>query len=752
MIRYVLWFWLGTAWLLTGMVQAQSSVSKKYKKTVQKANRSYEFYAYTAAVALYTQALEETPDNVDLIRKLARCYYRLNDPVQATYWYEQLEDSLAMFTSQDKLHYAQVLASQKEYDKAKRWYTAYGEAGSARQVVRNKQVAFDHLGTFFQDSAFYTVAPTEINTEYSDFSPAYLGHGIVYASAREGGSSGKRYGWYNQVFLDLYYAPLNEQGQPGTPQRLTEAVNTRFHEGPATFYADGQRAIFTRNNYYGRKKGTSSEHEVKLNLFTAVRKDSVMTEWTDVKPFPYNSEEYSTGHPTVSADGSRLYFVSDKPGGKGGTDLYVCTWQRNTWGRPVNLGDQLNTPGDEMFPFIHPSGVLYFASNGRGGLGGLDIYRADLTQGSEATVHNLGYPINSSRDDFGLIADETETTGFFSTNRNAGPGDDNIYHFRYHPTETVTVHAIVLSAQDSTPLAASQVMLRYSQGDTLTVAQTNAEAMFTFALDWERDYRVVAQQEGYQADEAFFSTRRGEPRADSVILYLMPPPVAEGMRSKETSQRWLSDATPALMVSGTVANRETGKPLPGTPVTLENTGTKETWQYITDSAARYRFALEPNQSYVLRTEREQHIGGRRPFTTEDTTGILTQDLLMDSIEVGRVVRLDRIFYDFDKWGIRADAIPELEHLLEALRSHPTMKIELSSHTDVRGSDGYNQYLSSQRAQVVVSYLIAQGIRPDRMVAKGYGETKLVNDCGDDVPCSEERHQENRRTEFTITEY
>ena len=746
---------LGLLLLTLNGVQAQSSVSKKYKKTVQKAHRSYEYFAYTSAAELYEQALEETPDNCELIRRLARCYYRLNDPQQTTYWYQQLTDSVEMFTSQDKLHYAQALASQQAYDEAKRWYAAYGETSAARQLAQNKQDAFDRLETFFQDSAFYTVSHTEINTEYSDFGPTYLGNGIVYASAREGGSSGKRYEWYNQVFLDLYYAPLDGQGKPGTPQRLTDEVNTRFHEGPAAFYADGQRAIFTRNNYYGHKKGMSDEREVKLKLFTAVREDTVMTAWTDVKPFPYNSDEHSTGHPTVSADGSQLYFVSDKPGGQGGTDLYVCRWQRNSWGRPVNLGARINTPGDEMFPYIHPSGVLYFASNGRGGLGGLDIYRVDLSRGEEAKVYNLGYPINSSRDDFGLITDETERTGFFSTNRNAGVGNDNIYRFEYHPTETVKVRGVVLSAQDSTPLALSHVLLQYPQGDTLAEASTNARGEVSFLLDWEHDYRLVARQEGYTEDEAFLSTHRGEPRPDSVVLYLQAPTgeeMAERPGSGNRTQSWSSTTTPALLVRGTVTNRETRRRLPGTRVTLENTETKETWQYIADSAAQYRFALQPDQSYILRAEREKYIGVRLPFTTEGAQGILTHDILMDSIQVGKVVRLDRIFYDFDKWDIRSDAVPELENLLGALHEHPTMKIELSAHTDVRGSEEDNHYLSSQRAQIVVSYLIAQGIRPDRMAAKGYGETKLVNDCRDGVPCSEESHQANRRTEFTITEY
>ena len=742
---------MGLLWLIGSPARAQSSVSKKYEKTVKKADRLYEFFSYTTAAERYEQALEEAPDNVELIRQLARCYHRLNDPAQTTYWYTQLADSLAMFTPEDKLHYAQALASNKNYDEAQRWYAAYGAASSDQQLARSKQAALDQLSTFFQDSAFYSVTPTEVNTEYADFGPAYLGKGIVYASAREGGSSGKRYGWYNQVFLDLYYAPLNEHGQPGTPQRLTSQVNTRFHEGPATFYADGQRVIFTRNNYYGHKKGKSSENEMKLKLFTAVRPDTVLTDWTDIKPFPHNSEEYSTGHPTVSADGSRLYFVSDKPGGQGGTDLYVCQWQRNTWSRPVNLGDHINTSGDEMFPFIHPSGVLYFASNGHGGLGGLDIYRVDLKKGNDAKIYNLGYPINSSQDDFGLIADETENTGFFSTNRNAGVGDDNIYHFRYHPTKTVEVHATVLSAQDSTPLASSLIMLQYPQGDTLTEVRTDANGMVTLPLTWERDYRVAASQEGYLEDEAFLSTRRGEPRTDSVTLYLARPLVADNTIGSHETER-LTDGSPSVMVQGVITNRETKQLLPGTTVTIENIETQEKSQCVADSAARYRFAIRSNQQYRVRAEREKYISASLSFDTEGRTGLLTYDIAMDSIEVGKVVRLDRIFYDFDKWDIRSDAIPQLDHLLEALRENPTMSIELSSHTDVRGSDGYNQYLSSQRAQVVVSYLIAQGIRPDRMVAKGYGETKLMNECENDVPCSEEKHQENRRTEFMITEY
>ena len=771
MIR-LMWLCLMSLLLLTGVAYAQTSATKKQQKIVRKADRSYEYFAYTTAADGYTRALEQTPDNVALIRQLARCYHHLNDASQTAYWYRQLEDSLLMFTSDDKLHYAQALASLRQYDRAGQWYAAYGQTGAARQLANQKQAAFEQLATFFQDSAFYTLTPTEINTEYSDFGPAYFENGIVYASAREGSSSGKRYDWYDQAFLDLYFAPLDSQKRLGLPQRLTSAVNTRFHEGPAAFYARGRRMIFTRNNYYGRHRGKSKDYQMKLKLYTALRDDTLTMDWTEVRSFPHNSDEYSSGHPTVSADGSRLYYVSDRRGGQGGTDIYVCKWQRNTWGRPINLGERVNTPGNEMFPFIHPSGVLYFASDGHGGLGGLDIYRIDLNEES-APARNVGYPINSSYDDFGLIAGQDEADGFFSTNRDAGLGNDNIYRFRYRPSASISVPGMVRSAQDSTPLAMAQVLLQRSPGDrapgdTLANVQTEADGTFTFSLDWEHRYRVTATRSGYSPDTVRFSTQRGAARPDSVVLYLDRSLLAgngsprganvPGVGSPEarfangTHDPSLRDAAPAVMVRGTTLNRSTQQLLPGTTVTLENVETKEIRQYVTDSAAQYRFAISAGQSYRLRAERAAYIGSNQVFSTQDTTGILTYDLLLDSIEVGRVVRLDRIFYDFDKWNIRADAIPELEHLLAALRGYPSMKIELSSHTDVRGSDAYNHYLSSQRAQIVVSYLIAQGIRPDRMVAKGYGETKLTNDCGNDVPCSEEQHQENRRTEFMITEY
>ena len=526
--------------------------------------------------------------------------------------------------------------------------------------------------------------------------------------------------------------------------------------------------IFTRNNYYGRHKGKSKDYQMKLKLYTALRDDTLTMDWTEVRSFPHNSDEYSSGHPTVSADGSRLYYVSDRRGGQGGTDIYVCKWQRNTWGRPTNLGERVNTPGNEMFPFIHPSGVLYFASDRHGGLGGLDIYRIDLNEES-APARNVGYPINSSYDDFGLIAGQDEADGFFSTNRDAGLGNDNIYRFRYRPSASISVPGVVRSAQDSTPLAMAQVLLQRSPGDTLANVQTEADGTFMFSLDWEHRYRVTATRSGYSPDTVRFSTQRGAARPDSVVLYLGQSLLAGGGSPEGTNvpgvdtpeahfangthDPSLREAAPAVMVRGTTINRSTQQLLPGTTVTLENVETKEIRQCTTDRAAQYRFAISADQSYRLRAERAAYIGANQVFSTrQDTTGILNYDLLLDSIEVGQVVRLDRIFYDFDKWNIRADAIPELEHLLAALRGYPSMKIELSSHTDVRGSDAYNHYLSSQRAQIVVSYLIAQGIRPDRMVAKGYGETKLTNDCGNDVPCSEEQHQENRRTEFMITEY
>ena len=700
-------------------------LGRKARNLIAEADREYAYFAYTSAAALYEKALKKAPGNKTVKRQLARCYHHLNDSRSTAYWYQQIENHTDWMTEEDQLYYARALESNQEYADAQVWYEAYRKGGSSKSLAQAKLAALKQLEQFYQDSALYEIAPLAINTPESDFAPTYWQDGIVFASSRSEGASGKTYGWYEQPFLDLFYASLSDSGQSAAPVRL-QGVNSKLHEGPAAFYDQGRKMIFTRNNYYEKKKGKSEEGVVKLKLFTAERADTSNANWINVQPFRYNDAEYSVGHPTVSQDGKRLYFASDMPGGEGGTDLYVCRWDGRDWSQPKNLGPDINTKGDDLFPFVHPSGHLYFASNGRGGLGGLDIYRAS-TSGDSVRVHNLGYPINSSQDDFGFVADASENAGFFSTNRNGEPGNDDIYRFRYTPPQDLHVDGYVLSTWDSMPLPSSLVALSASKTDTVSL-QTDSTGAFSFVLAWDQDYRIDAEKHGFSEASTSLSTQRGEARTDSVLLYL----------------------TPYLLVQGTATDKQSGEILPGTKIVLEDTATQQRQEAVTSANGRYEFKLNPDRGYHLKASKQQYLGDQEHFGTLDTMGILTVNTELEKLEEGKTIRLDIIYYDFDKWNIREDAARELDQLVQALRDNPSMQIEMSSHTDVRGNDAYNLYLSTKRAYSAAAYLIESGINEARITRKGYGETKLVNECENGVQCSEEKHQENRRTEFTIT--
>ena len=700
-------------------------LGRKARNLMAEADREYAYFAYTSAAELYEKALKKAPGNKTVKRQLARCYHHLNDSRSTAYWYQQIENHTDLMTEEDQLYYARALESNQEYAEAQVWYEAYRKGGTKESLAEAKLAALQQLEQFYQDSALYEIALLAINTPASDFAPAYWQDGIVFASARSEGASGKTYGWYEQPFLDLFYASLRDNGQSAAPVRL-QGVNSKLHEGPAAFYDQGRKMIFTRNNYYEKKKGKSEEGVVKLKLFTAERADTSTTDWINVQSFRYNNAEYSVGHPTVSQDGKRLYFASDMPGGEGGTDLYACRWDGRDWSRPKNLGPEINTKGEDLFPFVHPSGHLYFASNGRGGLGGLDIYRAS-TVGDSVRVHNLGYPINSSQDDFGLVADATENTGFFSTNRNGEPGNDDIYRFRYTPPQDLHINGYVLSAWDSTPLASSLVALSASKIDTVSV-RTDTTGAFSFALAWDQAYRIDAEKHGFSEASTALSTQPGNARTDTVVLYL----------------------TPYLLVQGTATDKQSGEVLSGTRIVLEDTAAQQRQEAVTSANGRYEFKLNPDRGYRLKASKQQYLGDQESFGTLDTMGILTVNTKLEKLEEGKTIRLDIIYYDFDKWNIREDAARELDQLVQALRDNPSMQIEMSSHTDVRGNDAYNLYLSTKRAYSAAAYLIESGINEVRITRKGYGETKLVNDCENGVQCSEEKHQENRRTEFTIT--
>ncbi len=362
--------------------------------------------------------------------------------------------------------------------------------------------------TYAQNEERYTIRNIEANNKYSNFGTSYYGSNqIVFASPQKR-SFVIQNNWKpnGQPFLDLFIGDMTPSGEIENVKKFSGKLNTKWHEADVVFSKDGNTVYFTRSNYFNGKYGKDKEGVNNLKLFKAVV--GTKGEWNGIESVHFNSDAYSVGHPALSLDGKTLYFISDMPGSIGKTDIFKVSVSSNgTLGVPTNLGEHINTPGREMFPFIGADQVLYFASDSRAeGLGGLDIYRSDLKGG---TPVNLGVPINSVNDDFAFIFNTKKKSGYFSSNRKGGKGDDDIYYFTDNQEVSKkckqAISGVVLdrSTREKIPYALVEIL---EKGSTIKSIQTESNAKFAFQADCEKTYKIVGVKKGYENYSIVFDT------------------------------------------------------------------------------------------------------------------------------------------------------------------------------------------------------------------------------------------------------
>ena len=387
----------------------------------QKADKLYEALGFMAAVDVY-QELEGMEKSVNVTAKVANSY-RLNGQTEdAEYYYAQIVKDTD--NPEDILHYAQVLQSNGKCEDAVRWYKIYLSKSfdTRRDFIKD----CDELEAF-KESEVAVSNLESLNSEDLDFTPIPYKDGVIFTSNRGVDRIAQRQdNWTKEHFSDLFYAEKNEDGTFEKITALNGDINDKFHDGVPTFNREGTLMIFTRNE----KKHKNRNGNKDLKLFSAEGKDGY---WTNVQELPINDKDYGTCHPTLSPDGRRLYFASDRAGGFGGMDIYYSEKIANTWSEPVNLGATINTSGNEIFPFMGENDDLYFSSDGHRGLGGLDIYAAKKSNKSDETTwdtrENLGYPFNSPKDDFSFFINHDNKSGYFTSNRVGGKGGDDIYEW-----------------------------------------------------------------------------------------------------------------------------------------------------------------------------------------------------------------------------------------------------------------------------------------------------------------------------------
>lgn len=662
----------------------------------------------------------------------------------------------------------------------------------------------------------YRLETLTFNTDNEEFSPAFYKNGLVYVSGKKGSSAIETTGsGGGSGYLDLFYIPdlsqikvqriLNPDGTDSKPvaaqavrkadpegrrlgadaytrasandsrtpagfetgvnisrglgydnrpvnpiKQFSENLNTRYHEGPATFLHDGSGIIFTRNNYNGGKAKKSADGINKLKLYAAEYRNGG---WTNIKELPFNSDEYSVGHPALSKDDKLLFFASDKPGGFGGTDIYVSRWENGNWSKPVNLGKDINTKGSELFPFVDENGNLYFSTDGRRGLGGLDIFYAVMEGTTVSAIERLEDPINSPQDDFGLITDGSRRIGYFSSNRQKS-GDD-IYRFvregAISGCRALTVR--LFDPVSDQPLDSVSVTVTAQAGDqAVQQLTTDKNGLLHLCLEPNSNFTFSADLNGYPSSKVGFSTRYlTDDRPSKLEIPLIKVEAGTATVVTDTASAGTRlEVRPH--VQGTILSETGNKPIAGVTVTLRNECNGKTMQVVTGPDGRYSFDLGDDCDYTLLAAQES---SGTPINTVRKTlprkarssNTLAADLKM--LAVGDVVTISNASYDPGSISISGNLMPELDKLIATMQQYPGLSIEVGSHTDSQGDARANLILSKRRANTIANYFVAKGISRKRVIARGYGESKLLNNCADGVTCTDAEHQRNRRTEFKV---
>lgn len=563
---------------------------------------------YYKAIEKYRKASRKEKDRDkrrDYAFAIAECYRNIGDYERAAMYYKNAirrnyPDNIVL------LRHADMLRASQEYDEAIENYKAYLDSVPGDEQALTGLAAIEKTLEWVENPTRHIINPLkELNSRNSDFNPVFVAgrdNEIIFTSTRKA-ATGKRESMITgQEFADLFRATFDVQRQKwDEPQLLDESfmINTAEEEGAPTLSANGEQMIFTRCRY-------DKTQPLGAELYSSSQSRG---SWSEPIKIQVVGDSILAAHPALDADGGWLYFVSDMPGGFGGKDIYRAKKDGGTYSDPENLGSTINTPGDEMFPFVRDNGELYFSSNYHIGMGGLDIFVATTDEDENWKIKNMGSPVNSPFDDFGIAYVKEENKGMFSSNRKGSRGDD-LYSFLV-PPKIFSLEGDVYDKETGNKIDGATVRIIGTDGTNLRVRTQNGK--FQMKLQPETEYVFAAFKDGYLRDKAAATTMGLEDSKDFRFdLYLTP----------------------------------------------------------TDSP----------------------------------------------------VKLENITYEFGSWELRPESMTSLDSLVQVLQLNPTVTIEIMSHTDHVGSDQFNFELSQKRAQSVVDYLIEKGINPQRLTAKGYGET------------------------------
>ncbi len=868
---------------------------------LKRANKYYDRYDYAKAVPIYKRILKNQED-MEVLEKIANSYRLLRNYQEAEEYYARLV-TLPEIKPINYFYFGEVLKNNNKADAAKFQYVRYLQMVPGDTQVEDALKSCDEIKVWVKRTQQFDVAPLEnLNTSHSEFSPSLYKDKLIFTSDRApdlvNNSSDS---WNKQPFLNEYYVDITGKKDSNltfskNPKLLPWPINTDFHDGPMCFDEKTNTMYITRVGYEARKKDPNFVN--RPQLYSA---EIIGTKWQDAKPFKYNDEKYSVAHPSVSNDGQWLYFSSDMPGGMGGLDIYRCHKEETGWGESQNLGDKVNTVYDEVFPFIRKDGTLFFSSSRHLGFGGLDIFSATKEKDKFTDVSNLGSPLNSPTDDFGIVFTDDIDRGYFSSDRNSGKGSDDIYTFiALHKFITID-GKILLSQNINNPAKHLFVKLFTEEGTLVSTTYTDTTGYFNFEhLPSDKQYLVKIDETDPQLidrDKVYMANNNDKivrvivinDKGDKFVFHRLPldPNELELMMVNDDDtfagsllygndpNRPMANKTVNLVndngdIVGTTTTDGRGAfvfhHLPAdrnflvkvdetdanlddkTLLSLTDKNGKEIQSAKAGNRGDFKFSLLPPDKNTLTQVPEEDAQlkfnfrgklskeNKTPlrnttinlvdedgnilgtvvtnengyfmfmnlpsdknllFTIDETDSQIDfGDVLYLTDEKGNLIkvfrrnkkgkfeffvlptdvakldkiyaddtqlsvnlpkpiaketnyRIENLYYDFNEFLVLPTCIKTLYKISELMQSNLELNITFASYTDERGSADYNLKLSNKRAVAAKDFLIVEGIDAKRITAQGYGETNLLNKCGDKGDCTDEQHSVNRRTEVKI---
>lgn len=504
-----------------------------FSQRVYDADKLFDGFSYLKAAEIYNIIYEKGNNSKHVLQRLGDCHYNISNTEEAEFFYEALLKKYSDDIEKTYFFkYFQTLKGNGKYKKADSLVVQYKILEQFQNKYEKLRKRPNYLLDYNTSKYEVVIKNIQINTPFSDFGGFSKDSILYYASSKptKEFKRKRKYRWNNQPFLNLYKAKqvviggnhiIKKSVDLEEDKLLPSPITSKYHESNAIITSNGKTMYFTRVNYDRKKLHKDKNKTIHLQIFSA---QLIAGKWTNIKELPFNSDEFSTGHPALSSDEKTLYFISDKLGGFGQTDIYKVSVDEGTFGVPENLGETINTKGKEMFPFIGNDETLYFSSDGHLGLGMLDIFEAKETNGTYSEVQNIKAPFNSSQDDFAFFIDKTGKRGFFSSNRKGGKGDDDIYSFVMWDKPCLqTITGIVADKNTQEPISSSIVKLIDATGKIIQELFTDTKGMYRFdSINCTTKYRLFASKENYESGIEEIQTSEKSSETVQTTLLIMP--------------------------------------------------------------------------------------------------------------------------------------------------------------------------------------------------------------------------------------